>query len=97
VLGDPLQGIFEFGGGVVDWDSDVFPVFDRLDDLEVPWRWRESNPELGEWLLELRSNLLAGSNTDISSGPLNGLIPRTQHGSWRSARSSPMLVGPWSR
>lgn len=70
ILGDPLQGIFEFGGGVVDWDSDVFPVFDRLDDLEVPWRWRESNPELGEWLLELRANLFAGSNTDISCGPL---------------------------
>lgn len=71
VVGDPLQGIFEFGGGVVDWDADVFPVFNQLDDLEVPWRWRDSNPELGEWLLELRANLLTGSQTDISSAPLH--------------------------
>jgi hypothetical protein len=91
VVGDPLQGIFEYGGGVVDWDADVFPIFDRLDDLEVPWRWRDSNPELGEWLLELRANLLTGSPTDISTAPLHWVDSTHPSQQLASARNSPML------
>ena len=72
IVGDPLQGIFEFGGGVVDWETDVFPAFaHRLDDLEHPWRWKASNPDLGAWLIELRENLLAGVITDLSVAPIN--------------------------
>lgn len=94
VVGDPLQGIFEFGGGVVDWDADVFPVFDRLDDLEVPWRWRDSNPELGEWLLELRTNLLTGSPTDISTAPLHWVD--STHPSQQLAKCKELADAPGS-
>ena len=70
LVGDPLQGIFEFGGGVVDWETDVFPAFARLDDLEEPWRWRFTNPDLGDWLVELRKNLLSGIKTSLSAAPI---------------------------
>jgi len=51
IVGDPLQGIFDFGGNkIVDWDRDVYPSFNRLPDLEVPWRWKDTNPQLGNWL-----------------------------------------------
>ena len=56
VLGDPLQSIFSFSEPVVDWNDLGFPRFDLKTD---PWRWKYSNPELGEYLAELRKELLA--------------------------------------
>lgn len=56
IVGDPLQGIFDFGGNqIVNWD-DVFDHFDRLPDLTVPHRWSQ-NPLLGERLKKLRQTL----------------------------------------
>lgn len=68
VVGDPLQGIFNFGNNqIVDWERDVFPHFERIDDLTEPWRWKKSNPKLGDWLLgEVRYKLLQGESIDIS-------------------------------
>lgn len=60
VVGDPLQGIFDFHEPVVDWEKDVFPQFDRLDDLRTPWRWKSSRPDLGQWLEGVRASLLVG-------------------------------------
>jgi DNA helicase-2/ATP-dependent DNA helicase PcrA len=53
ITGDPLQGIFSFGDSpAVDWNRHVFPKFNKLPNLETPWRWKkEGNAELGEWLL----------------------------------------------
>jgi len=56
IVGDPLQGIFDFGKSeLVNWESDVFPSFDRLDDLHEPWRWKGEgcNELLGKWLIEV--------------------------------------------
>jgi energy-coupling factor transporter ATP-binding protein EcfA2 len=54
VVGDPLQGIFDFGGNqIVDWDRDVYPSFTRLPDLADPWRWKHTNPQLGRWLTNI--------------------------------------------
>lgn len=54
IVGDPLQGIFDFGDNqIVDWDRDVYPSFTRLPDLADPWRWKHTNPELGKWLTEM--------------------------------------------
>jgi len=54
IVGDPLQGIFEFGDNeIVDWDRDVYTSFARLPDLTYPWRWKETNPQLGKWLTEI--------------------------------------------
>jgi len=54
IVGDPLQGIFDFGNNeIVDWDQHVYPSFVRLRDCVKPWRWRNTNPELGKWLTEI--------------------------------------------
>lgn len=60
VLGDPLQGIFDFGSNtIVDWDKDVKDVFKEVAVLDKPWRWeRINNKDLGEWLSSVRGSLL---------------------------------------
>lgn len=55
VLGDPLQGIFDFAEPTVDWNSIEFPIIEIHTE---PWRWKQSNPELGEYLNTIRSQLL---------------------------------------
>jgi len=67
VLGDPLQGIFGFAGPPVDWD-DLGNRFEKLGELQTPYRWHNTNPELGEWLLDARRRLLARSEPDWASG-----------------------------
>ena len=71
ILGDPLQGIFGFKNQqLVAWD-DIDSDFERLPDLDTPWRWKNTNPALGEWLLAIRPVLLADSRPDYRSGPLD--------------------------
>ncbi len=54
VVGDPLQGIFDFGGNqIVDWNRHVYSSFARLPDLTEPWRWKQTSPRLGKWLTEI--------------------------------------------
>jgi hypothetical protein len=70
LLGDPMQGIFAFGGDeLVDLDT-LDDDFDRLDDLATPWRWAATNPALGEWLHDTRHRLLAGHAPDFAAGPV---------------------------
>lgn len=74
VLGDRLQGIFGFGGeALVDWDSDVLPTFPLLPIKHVPHRWRDVNPELGEWLQEIRPLMQSGSVIDLSALQVQGV------------------------
>jgi superfamily I DNA/RNA helicase len=93
IVGDPLQGIFDFEGGVVDWDADVFPVFARLDDLDIAWRWRTTNPALGEWLLELRNNLINGTKTNLDGAPLDWIASTHPAQQLAACRSSPRGLG----
>ncbi len=60
VLGDPLQGIFNFKNNkIVDWEHDVKSSFDTIGRLEVPWRWNNAeNPELGGWLYDVRQCII---------------------------------------
>ncbi|EPE2223008.1 UvrD-helicase domain-containing protein [Vibrio vulnificus] len=61
LIGDPLQGIFDFGDGVVDWEKNIKPHFDELGKLTVPWRWKLSGSEaLGKWLFEIRDKIAEG-------------------------------------
>lgn len=60
VFGDPLQGIFNFAGDIINWRRDVDPCFERLAELEVPYRWQDVNPALGAWLTGARHALLSG-------------------------------------
>lgn len=74
ILGDPLQGIFDFGGSqIVDWETHVEPYFDALPRLCEPHRWAKKNPALGRWLLTVRDILEAGQPVDLRQAP-NGCI-----------------------
>lgn len=59
ILGDPLQGIFDFNGDAVDLDVDL-KDFHRFPDLSVPQRWyqNENNTGLGDALKNIRGLLL---------------------------------------
>jgi hypothetical protein len=70
VLGDPLQGIFGFDDDpLIDWEVDVYPHFEELDQLKEPWRWKEVNPDLGAWLEDVRTALIAGEEIDLRRSP----------------------------
>lgn len=61
LVGDPLQAIFDFGEGIVDWERNIKPHFDELGKLTVPWRWKLSGSEpLGKWLFEIRDKIAEG-------------------------------------
>lgn len=61
VLGDPLQGIFDWKKKgvpqiqIVDWEK---IEFERVEVHTEPWRWKETNPELGKYLSRERELLL---------------------------------------
>ena len=81
ILGDPLQGIFGFTKEPILWSRDVELDFGALEVEERSWRWAETNPELGEWLLELRRALLDGTPIDLASAPVHwrsDVAPGTQ-------------------
>jgi len=71
IVGDPLQGIFDFGNNtIIDWDTHVAPHFEIFDGPTTPWRWQDSNPELGEWLQGAREKLLTGEDIDLCDAPI---------------------------
>ena len=72
IVGDYLQGIFGFGDKrIADWDKDVYPNFNRLSDLNEPHRWRDKNPELGAWLLEVRESIENNEPINLSGAPIS--------------------------
>lgn len=66
IFGDPMQGIFEFGGATLDWDGDIHPAFPLAGTLGTPHRWAGKNPHLGEWIAETRVKLLRGEAIDLN-------------------------------
>ena len=74
VLGDPLQGIFEFAGEPLDWERDVSRTFERLGYMETPHRWvRAGTPEIGRWLEIVRQQLERGEPLDLTKGLPHGV------------------------
>lgn len=72
VLGDPLQAIFGFNEALVDWDAGVHRYFPPVAQLSTPWRWINAGERaFGEWLLGVRSRLLAKQPVDLRSAPPN--------------------------
>lgn len=68
LLGDPLQGIFEFKGQhIVDFNDGSFSPFkENLQSLEKPWRWINAGQvALGQDLARIRENLLTGQDIDL--------------------------------
>ena len=68
VLGDPLQGIFDFGGqNPVDWARDVEANFMCLGVLNVPHRWIQAGTDdLGGWLNGVRQCLEQGRPVNLT-------------------------------
>ncbi len=72
ILGDPLQGIFNFNGNLVDFDTDL-SEFERMPDLSIPWRWYQkgNNQGLGNKLKEIRRLLEQEAVIDLSSNSID--------------------------
>jgi AAA domain len=71
VFGDPLQSIFTFGNNVtVKWAKDVAATWPALALPVQPWRWRGHNEALGQWLIDIRSDLYGGRPIDLHTAPL---------------------------
>ncbi len=66
IFGDPLQGIFEFDGASLSWTAEIHPHFPLAVTLSTPYRWKNTNPDLGEWIAETREKLLNGHTIDLS-------------------------------
>lgn len=67
LLGDPLQGIFDFRGGIIDFaDTSMLPFMDNSQELDTPWRWINAEAEaLGNDLALIRSKLLSGEDVNL--------------------------------
>lgn len=66
IFGDPMQGIFEFAGATLSWDSEIQPFFPCAGTLETPYRWKKKNPKLGQWIAETREKLIRGEPIDLA-------------------------------
>lgn len=70
VFGDPMQSIFDFSGPLPGWSETVLQFFPVIAELDLPWRWNNAGaPNLGTWILNARSTLLAGQQIDLASCP----------------------------
>ena len=73
ILGDPMQGIFDFNGDAVDFETDL-DEFDMFPELPTPYRWyREGNNSglgdiLKEYRVQLRDNQPIVLTSDAESG-----------------------------
>lgn len=72
VLGDHLQGIFNFGkNSIVNWDQDVRGSFDIVGELDTPWRWNNAgNAELGNWLSTVRQRITGNQSIALNNLPV---------------------------
>jgi DNA helicase-2/ATP-dependent DNA helicase PcrA len=82
IVGDPLQGIFDFGDNdAIRWDEHVGSAFDPVAGPTKPWRWADTNPALGEWLRAVRGCLENGQSIDLRGAPVqwvDGSDPATK-------------------
>jgi DNA helicase-2/ATP-dependent DNA helicase PcrA len=74
LLGDPLQGIFDFNEQPLDWDRDVSSAFVSLGEMLTPHRWiRARSPAIGTWLADVRRQLQAGQPVDLTQNRPRGV------------------------
>jgi DNA helicase-2/ATP-dependent DNA helicase PcrA len=89
IVGDPLQGIFDFGDNeAIRWNEHVRSAFEPVAGPTKPWRWADANPALGEWLHAVRECLEAQQEIDLRGAPVqwvDGSDPRTKANNQRNA------------
>lgn len=66
LLGDPLQGIFYFSEELINWETDLNEFANARFELTEPWRWKNTNQQLGSSLKEIRRKLENNENIDLS-------------------------------
>ena len=101
IVGDPLQGIFDFEESVVNWNTDVVSNFSAVPPIAKPWRWLKVNPQLGQWLVSFRQDLLSGNSIDLQDAPLRWrqLSPQAQRTvcfSFANAAGSIVAIDKWA-
>ena len=74
ILGDPLQGIFDFNDQIVNMESpqQMMGFFENIQTLNEPWRWKNSNVQLGQDLANIRRELTS-TNTPINISNYRGI------------------------
>lgn len=82
VLGDPLQGIFEFNGEKLVDMLDAEKMGDFLsnkNELEEPWRWKnDGNSDLGENIKDIRALLGQQKEINLLNYPAISIIKVTE-------------------
>ncbi len=79
ILGDPLQGIFDFADEPVAWERDICPRFECLGQLETPHRWvRAGQPQIASWLRTVRDQLIACEPVDLRRTPRGVTFKRAE-------------------
>jgi AAA domain len=73
ILGDPMQGIFDFNGDIVDLNSDIDDF--EISRLDTPHRWYNNGKNaLGYALKTIRDSLENGQSIDLNTyRSINGL------------------------
>lgn len=76
VLGDHMQGIFDFNDDLNNFPSDLIKNnFEQFPDLSTPYRWQNSGRNsLGEALKEIREKLEKGEPIDLVEYKKNKII-----------------------
>ncbi len=75
ILGDPLQGIMDFGEELVNFDKDL-DDFEILPELDIPHRWYQSgnNRQLGDFLKGVRTKLIEDTPPSIDFNGISSNI-----------------------
>lgn len=68
LLGDPLQGIFDFNDTVnMDSIQQMDGFIDNIQKLDNPWRWKNKNELLGNELADIRKKIEQDECVDVSN------------------------------
>lgn len=86
IYGDPLQGIFYWikNDPLVKWRDFSFPV---VEPLQTPWRWKNTNPRLGDAVLNIRNELLptlSGNNCRLTIENIPNTIVMVDSKTWNN-------------
>ena len=73
ILGDPLQGIFNFNNDAVVFEDDL-SEFEEFPELSTPYRWYQegNNKELGDIIKGFRESLINGEPIALNADNDNG-------------------------
>ncbi|TMI73285.1 MAG: hypothetical protein E6H09_07750 [Bacteroidetes bacterium] len=83
VLGDPLQGIFNFKGEpMVDLENEdqMASFVHNKEILGIPWRWKNKNENLGDTLNKIRDTIIRKQPIDLRLHPSLGYVPISSAG-----------------